>query len=159
MNARLEKLLLQRKQVEAKIKLAKERDRKQERKAETRRKIVLGGYLRERMNREPKLESEVLEALDRLLDRDVDRELFGFELRATQTENGSQTAMTRSSKSERREPISETGDIGAVEKADQEKRHRDLARELTTGKPLTTEDEEKRKELARQLTTRGTGRS
>jgi hypothetical protein len=79
MNARLEKLLLQRKQVEAKIKLAKERDRKRDRKAETRKKIVIGGYLLERMKRDTKLEGEVLSELEHLLKRTIDRELFGFE--------------------------------------------------------------------------------
>ena len=48
------------------------------RKQDTRKKILLGTYLMTKMNHNPLLEQQVINDLDKYLDKKIDRELFGF---------------------------------------------------------------------------------
>lgn len=56
--------------------LAKESGKK--RKQDTRRKILLGAYLIGKMRNNPNLEREVMTELEQFLDKEIDRQLFGF---------------------------------------------------------------------------------
>ncbi|MGB5636083.1 MAG: hypothetical protein WBM44_05795 [Waterburya sp.] len=48
------------------------------RKQDTRKKILLGAYLMRLMEKNPDLESQVMNDLDKYLDQKIDRELFGL---------------------------------------------------------------------------------
>ncbi len=48
------------------------------RKQDTRKKILLGAYLMRLMEKNPDLESQVMNDLDKYLDKKIDRELFGL---------------------------------------------------------------------------------
>lgn len=48
------------------------------RKQDTRKKILLGAYLMRLMEKNPDLESQVINDLDKYLDQKIDRELFGL---------------------------------------------------------------------------------
>ena len=48
------------------------------RKHDTRRKIILGAYLINKMCQNPNLKRQIMRDLDRYLDRNIDRELFGL---------------------------------------------------------------------------------
>src|SRR6185437_13451224 len=61
------------------------RMRKQERVAETRRKILAGAFLIEWMERDPEMKRKATTGMERYLTRDIDRQHFGFELRGDGT--------------------------------------------------------------------------
>lgn len=61
------------------------RMRKQERVAETRRKILAGAFLLEWMERDPEMKRKATTGMERYLTRDIDRQHFGFELRGDGT--------------------------------------------------------------------------
>jgi hypothetical protein len=65
---------LQRKNME----LRKKEEQEAARKADTRRKILVGAFLLERMHRDARLAAETLAQLDNYLTRDDERSLFGF---------------------------------------------------------------------------------
>lgn len=48
------------------------------RKQDTRKKILLGAYLMRLMEHNPHLKSQVMNDLDKYLDKKIDRELFGL---------------------------------------------------------------------------------
>lgn len=48
------------------------------RKQDTRKKILLGAYLMRLMEKNPDLESQVMNDLDKYLDKKIDRELFAL---------------------------------------------------------------------------------
>ncbi len=73
----LEKLLKRKDQLEARIKLTQAKVQSQERKDETRRKILVGAYILEKYTSENKSEFLVQE-LDNFLFRTCDRNLFGL---------------------------------------------------------------------------------
>ncbi|MEM7761337.1 MAG: mobilization protein [Cyanobacteria bacterium P01_A01_bin.40] len=56
--------------------LTKESSKK--RKQDTRRKILLGAYLISKMRADPNLEQKVMAELEQFLDKEIDRQLFGF---------------------------------------------------------------------------------
>lgn len=74
-NDRLTKLEERKKQIEAQIQQIKARHSQRQRKADTRRKILVGSYYLERAERENRME-ELKRAMDRYLTRNLDRALF-----------------------------------------------------------------------------------
>jgi large subunit ribosomal protein L7/L12 len=77
-NSKLELLLEQKSQLEAKIKLEKERELTRGRKNETRRKILVGAYFIEKFTKSDSLEKLFTE-LDKFLYKPKDRVLFGLD--------------------------------------------------------------------------------
>ncbi len=73
----IEKLKRQKQMIEAHIQKAEARHKHNERKAETRRKILLGAYFLDKLKKDGTLES-IKPELDRFLTRDRDRTLFGL---------------------------------------------------------------------------------
>jgi len=86
LTARLERLRAAEAQVTAQIKAAEARQRarqsKAERAADTRRRILLGAWLLQRMRQDEALRARVVAELDAWLTRDDDRALFGLEPRS-----------------------------------------------------------------------------
>lgn len=79
---KLEKLLQKKKQLESQIAAVKQREKAEERKKDTRRKILVGSVLM-RMVEQGELEHDKLQKmLDRHLSRAQDRALFGLPPRA-----------------------------------------------------------------------------
>lgn len=74
-NDRLTKLEERKKQIESQIQQIKARHNQRQRKADTRRKILVGSYYLEQAERENRME-ELKRALDKYLTRDLDRALF-----------------------------------------------------------------------------------
>jgi large subunit ribosomal protein L7/L12 len=79
----LEKLLEQQKQIDAKVKLAKNRLAKQDKKDDTRRKILAGAYVLEKCQKNENYPDFVKE-LDKFLFRKSDRSLFGLPSRESE---------------------------------------------------------------------------
>ena len=74
----IDKLLDDRKRLDAKLSALKGKEREAERKRETRRKILAGSYLLDQIEREAYSEAQFLADLDAYLTRDRDRALFGL---------------------------------------------------------------------------------
>ena len=71
----IEKLKRQKQIIEARIQKAEARHKHQERKAETRRKILLGAYFLEKLRRDGTFDA-IKQELDNFLTRSSDRALF-----------------------------------------------------------------------------------
>jgi len=86
LTARLTRLRAAEEQVTAEIRAAEARQRarqsKAERAADTRRRILLGAWLLQRMKQDEALRSRLLADLDAWLTRNEDRALFGLEPRS-----------------------------------------------------------------------------
>ena len=78
MATRLEKLEKQQAQLEARIRAEQSKHKQKERKADTRRKILVGACVMARMETNEILKRDVMAWLDHDLKRDVDREMFGW---------------------------------------------------------------------------------
>ena len=74
----LEKLLEKEKQLKAKIQAAKARERDNERKLETRRKILIGAMVLDGMKNSEEYETKIRQNLDKYLTKNKDRVLFGL---------------------------------------------------------------------------------
>ena len=81
MSKRLEKLLEKREQLNAEIQKVRARQSAQERKEETRRKILLGALVKEMMSSGELDEAIIMKRLEGFLTRDIDRKLFDFPLK------------------------------------------------------------------------------
>lgn len=79
---------------------AKKKAKEQERKDDTRRKILLGSMYFQKMKEDEQYKLRILEALDRYLTEDRDRKLFGLALLSE--ENPSLTSADSDSESEPR---------------------------------------------------------
>ena len=73
---RLEKLEQQRAKIAKQIALTKNREKQQERKLDTRRKILIGATLMTEAENKPELYDTITRLLDRYLTREDDRKLF-----------------------------------------------------------------------------------
>lgn len=78
MSKKLEDLLKKREQINAQIQKARARQNAQERKEETRRKILLGALVKEMMKKGELDENLILKRLEGFLTREIDRKLFDF---------------------------------------------------------------------------------
>lgn len=78
MSKRLEDLLKKREQLNAQIQKLRARQSAQERKEETRRKILLGALVKEMMAKGELDEMMIMKRLSGFLTRDIDRKLFDF---------------------------------------------------------------------------------
>ena len=65
-------------QQEAKLAKEKERQKEQDRKDDTRIKILLGSYLKKKMDSNPDFNSQILDELENYLTANRDRVLFGL---------------------------------------------------------------------------------
>ena len=77
-NPRLKKLKQRREQIEARIKNLEARDKAREKKRDTRRKILIGAFYMEQMEKSEEAKKKILARLDGFLVRTNDRELFGL---------------------------------------------------------------------------------
>ncbi len=77
----VERLKEQRDKLTARIRRKENREKKSNKKADTKRKILLGAYLQRRMERDPTEKKRVMKELDGFLERKSDREAFGFEVK------------------------------------------------------------------------------
>ena len=74
----IDKLLDDRKKLDARLAALKGKEREAERKQDTRRKILVGSYLLDQVERKVYPEARLLAELDSYLKRDRDRSLFGL---------------------------------------------------------------------------------
>jgi hypothetical protein len=86
----MEKLRQQQKRLAERLAKLQAKKRAADRKAETRQKVLLGAFIRAWMDKDPEMEKRVLAGLERYLKRDVDRMVFGFELRGDGDTRGGQ---------------------------------------------------------------------
>jgi hypothetical protein len=77
-NPRLKKLKLRRDQIEARIKNLEAREKAREKKRDTRRKILIGAFYMEQMEKDEPMKKKILAGLNVFLVRANDRELFGL---------------------------------------------------------------------------------
>jgi hypothetical protein len=82
--SQIEKLKRQKEIIEARLQKAEARLKQSERKQDTRRKVLLGAYLLEKIKNEGTLES-IKKELDSFLTRNSDRKLFGLPLLESET--------------------------------------------------------------------------
>ena len=78
MTSRLEQLLKKQKELKAQIRQEKNKLDQQERKNDTRRKILLGALMMDMMNSGELDEKKIMKRLDSFLSRNTDRQLFNF---------------------------------------------------------------------------------
>jgi len=78
----LEKLKKQKEILDARIQQAESRFKVKERKEDTRRKILIGAFMMEKLKKEEKFDSMINE-LDGFLTRNSDRKLFGLNCLST----------------------------------------------------------------------------
>ena len=78
---KLQRLKQRKAQLDARIQREESRQRNRERKADTRRKILLGALLSDWMDKDDALRRKVRRRLDRYLTRKIDREVFDLALR------------------------------------------------------------------------------
>lgn len=76
---KLEKLLAERKALDARIQQEKNRENERKRKDETRRKILAGAVVLDEAEKHPTYKAELFALLGRFLVRPADRVLFGLE--------------------------------------------------------------------------------
>ena len=84
---RIRKLEEQRARINAEIQRVRSRESQEERKRETRRKILAGAMVLDRVARGDLSEKLFKADMDRFLERDQDRALFGLPPKASQEEN------------------------------------------------------------------------
>jgi len=77
-NTKLEKLIQKKKALEARIQMISAREKTQERKQDTRRKILIGSYFIDKAKKENNLQ-EIYKAMVGYLTRDADKKLFSLE--------------------------------------------------------------------------------
>jgi len=74
----LEKWESQKAALDEKIRMAKSREKSRERKADNKRKFLIGAMVLEWMEEKPELKEEVMQGLQTFLKRASDRRYFGF---------------------------------------------------------------------------------
>lgn len=82
-STRLEKLEERRKQIETQIQQIKAREHKQERKRDTRRKVLIGAAVLERVKSGRWSEERLRGMMDEYLTKEIDRRLFDLPLKST----------------------------------------------------------------------------
>jgi hypothetical protein len=83
MRSRLDKLKAQRATLDERIRQERNRESERARKADTRKKILVGAYALEQAARDPAAMAALMRGLDAFLARDEDRVLFSLPLRLT----------------------------------------------------------------------------
>ena len=76
MGKKLDDLLKKREQLNAQIQKERNKLSSQQRKEDTRRKILLGALMMEMMKKGELDEKKIMKRLDRFLSKDIDRQLF-----------------------------------------------------------------------------------
>ena len=85
MSGKLDKLKAKEKELKEQIKREQSKEAQQQRKIDTRKKILVGAMLLHRVEQGQFLEAELLIMLDGFLSRDQDRAIFGLPLKAAAT--------------------------------------------------------------------------
>jgi hypothetical protein len=78
-NPKLKQLMQKKDQIEARIKNIEAREKTKAKKEDTRRKILIGAFYMEQMEKSQEAKSKVLASLDKFLTRPLDRMLFGLD--------------------------------------------------------------------------------
>ncbi len=86
---RLAKLEEQRARINAEIQRVRAREQQQKRKADTRRKVLVGAWILGKVDSGEWPEERLLDGLDGYLERDHDRALFGLTPKPKEAEEGS----------------------------------------------------------------------
>ena len=81
MGKKLEELLKKREQLNAQIQKERNKLSSQQRKEDTRRKILLGALMMSMMKKGELDEKKIMKRLDRFLTKDLDRKLFNLPLK------------------------------------------------------------------------------
>ena len=89
MASRLEQLLKKQEELKAQIRKEKNKLSQQERKLDTRRKILLGALMMDMMKKGELDEKKIMKRLDGFLSRNTDRKLFDFPLTQANLSNSS----------------------------------------------------------------------
>jgi len=76
MKSKLEQLLRKQEQLKAQIRQEKNKLNQQERKNDTRRKILLGALMLDMMKKDELNETKIMKRLDSFLSKETDRKLF-----------------------------------------------------------------------------------
>ena len=77
--SKLDQLLKQQEQLKARIQKERAKQKKSDRKADTRRKILVGSLALSHMEKDSEFKSFIERILDEKLTRDMDRKLFGLQ--------------------------------------------------------------------------------
>ena len=93
MSKKLEKLLLKEKQLKAQIQQAQAAKRTQERKRDTRRKILVGTAVLSQVEKGEFSQEDLTSLMDKFLTRPIERELFGLTIQSAQSTKESKTGM------------------------------------------------------------------
>lgn len=95
MPSKLEQLEKQQANIKKQIHAEKAKQRQQQRKDDTRRKVLLGAYVQVKMEESANYKAELLAGLESYLTRPNDRALFGFEPlpEKTDAEDKTETAL------------------------------------------------------------------
>lgn len=78
MGKKLDELLKKREQLNAQIQKERNKHTQQQRKEDTRRKILLGALMMEMMKNKELDEKKIMKRLDNFLTKDIDRKLFAM---------------------------------------------------------------------------------
>jgi hypothetical protein len=78
-NPKLKQLMQKKDQIEARIKNIEAREKTKAKKEDTRRKILIGAFYMEQMEKSEEARKKILARLDGFLVRENDRELFGLD--------------------------------------------------------------------------------
>lgn len=78
--SRLERLKMQREALESRIRQIEARENSQKKKQDTRRKILIGAMIMDKLEREDGGLQSLMSDLDKFLSRSLDRELFNLPL-------------------------------------------------------------------------------
>jgi large subunit ribosomal protein L7/L12 len=78
LSPKISRLMKKKEQIEARLKLEAAKEKARQKRQDTRRKILLGAYLMERMEKDKGLKKETMASLEKFLFRKIDRELFGL---------------------------------------------------------------------------------
>ena len=98
MSKRLDDLLKKRDTLNAEIQKVRARQTAQERKEDTRRKILLGALVKKMMTKGELDEGMIMKRLDGFLTRDIDRKLFDFPVKAKEKGDDNKTGKTQKKK-------------------------------------------------------------
>lgn len=87
---RLEALTKKRDDINQQIQALKARDKAKQRKEDTRRKVLIGGVIMKMLNNGDLSQERLNNMLEKHLDRDKDRELFGLDVKQVKSIPGSE---------------------------------------------------------------------
>ena len=94
-NPKLKKLKQKKDQIEARIKNMEAREKSKAKKLDTRRKILIGAMVMERMEKNEETKKKTIAMLDGFLTRPLDRNLFGLDVSQSSLKRGDDSQSSR----------------------------------------------------------------